>query len=143
MDGNNPEQPEPVQISSASFAAKYRSKREIYNFLSKYSQHTRNLLFFIASECKKYLPPLESCTIFWLKDIVAGQKRALDGHLITFQACPQYETLFTPLLLQWARQQNSDLFSYLPIEKEIIHLPKQFVVNMIFRSIGHPFSQFI
>ena len=111
--------------------------------MSKYSWRARYLLSSIALECKKYLPPLESCTIYWLKDIVSGQKRALDGHLITFQACPQYETLSTPLLLQWARQQNSDLFSYLPIEKEISQLPKQYVVTMIFRSIGHPFSQFI
>ena len=36
---NNPNQPVPapnrmVQVSAAAFAAKYRSKREVYNFLA-------------------------------------------------------------------------------------------------------------
>ena len=30
-------------------------------------------------EAGKFLPPINCCTIYWLKDLVSGKKRALNG----------------------------------------------------------------
>ena len=49
-----------VTVSAAAFAAKYRSKRECYNFC--------------AVEANIYLPAYEQVTIYFLKDIMRGQK---------------------------------------------------------------------
>ena len=47
-----------VGISSKEFASKYRSKREIYNFL--------------AADVGIYLPPFDNVTIYFLKDLMGG-----------------------------------------------------------------------
>ena len=50
-------------VSSKEFASKYKSKREIFNFL--------------ATEVGIYLPPYECCTIYFLKEIMGGSKRMI------------------------------------------------------------------
>ena len=52
-----------ANVSSKAFAAKYRSKREIYNFL--------------ASDCGIYLPPYDNTTIYFLKELMSGSKKML------------------------------------------------------------------
>ena len=48
------------QITAAEFAAKYKSKREIYNFLT--------------IDAHAYLPAYENITIYFLKDLIKGTK---------------------------------------------------------------------
>lgn len=50
-----------VKIATASFSAKYKSKREIWNFLTV--------------KVAAYLPPYENITIYHMKDLVSGQKK--------------------------------------------------------------------
>ena len=50
-----------THISSKEFAAKYRSKREIYNFL--------------ATDVGVYLPPYDNVTIYFIKDLFFGRKK--------------------------------------------------------------------
>ena len=50
-----------AHITSKEFAAKYRSKREVYNFL--------------ATDVGVYLPPYDNVTIYFLKDLMSGVKR--------------------------------------------------------------------
>ena len=45
-----------------SFASKYKSKREVYNFLT--------------IECHAYLPPYDTLTIYFLKDLISGAKKS-------------------------------------------------------------------
>ena len=52
-----------AQISSKEFSAKYRSKREIYNFL--------------ACDVGIYLPPYDNVTIYYLKELMSGKKQML------------------------------------------------------------------
>lgn len=52
-----------VSISSKQFASKYRSKREIYNFL--------------ATDVGIYLPPFENITVYFLKSLMNGDKKML------------------------------------------------------------------
>ena len=52
-----------THISSKEFSAKYRSKREIYNFL--------------ATDVGVYLPPYDNVTIYFIKDLLFGRKKML------------------------------------------------------------------
>ena len=65
MEGRQPDQipggNEIVQISSKEFAAKYRSKREVYNLL--------------AVDVGYYLPSYEQISIYFFKDVVARKKK--------------------------------------------------------------------
>ena len=49
------------QITTAEFAAKFRSKYEVYSFLS--------------IDAMAYLPPPECVTIYFLKDLIRGTKK--------------------------------------------------------------------
>lgn len=51
---------EPVSMAAKTFAAKFRSKREVWNFL--------------AVDVGAYLPPYENVTIYHMKDLVTGVK---------------------------------------------------------------------
>lgn len=50
-----------VNITAATFAAKYKSKKEIFSFLSV--------------QVKAYLCAFECITIYFLKDLVSGKKK--------------------------------------------------------------------
>ena len=50
------------QVTALAFASKYKSKREVYNFL--------------AVEVKAYLPSYDTLTIYFLKDLVNGTKKS-------------------------------------------------------------------
>ena len=54
-----------VLVSAATFAAKYRSKRECYNFC--------------AVEANIYLPAYEQVTIYFLKDLISNRKKPIFG----------------------------------------------------------------
>ena len=49
------------KVNVQSFQAKYKSKRECYNFL--------------AVDVAAYLPAYETVTIYFLKDIISGSKK--------------------------------------------------------------------
>ena len=51
----------PRKVTTAEFAAKFRSKYEVYQFLT--------------IDALAYLPPPECVTIYFLKDLVRGIKK--------------------------------------------------------------------
>lgn len=57
----NDQAPNRVSVNAAAFAAKFRSKRECYNFLTV--------------ECKVYLPAYDTVTIYFLKDLMTSTKQ--------------------------------------------------------------------
>ena len=82
MESNNQDMqqiPENVaqlaQISSKEFSAKYRSKREIYNFL--------------ACDVGIFLPPYDNVTIYFLKELMMGKKKMLRTTMIRTIHIPQ------------------------------------------------------
>ena len=52
-----------TQVSSKELAAKYQNKREIYNLL--------------ATDVGIYLPPYDNVTIYFLKELMGGEKKML------------------------------------------------------------------
>jgi hypothetical protein len=49
--------------------------------------------------------------------------------------CPQYENISVNGMLQEAKQ-DPDLMSYLPDEKELHLLPRQWLANVIYTRLG-------
>jgi hypothetical protein len=49
------------RVPAQTFAAKFKSKKEIFNFLT--------------IDGKAYLPPYETITIYHMRDIVSGEKK--------------------------------------------------------------------
>ena len=49
------------RVSAQTFAAKFKSKKEIYNFLT--------------IDAKAYLPAYETVSIYHMRDIVSGEKK--------------------------------------------------------------------
>ena len=58
------------QISAIEFASKYKSKREVYNFLTL--------------EVQAYLPNYDTITIYFLKDLIYGKKKGKPSTLFWF-----------------------------------------------------------
>jgi hypothetical protein len=48
-------------VPAAVISAKYKSKRDIY--------------YLLTVDASAYLPHHDHCTVYWLKDLVSGQKR--------------------------------------------------------------------
>lgn len=76
MNANVGGQPQLTGVSSKEFAAKYNSKREIYNFL--------------ACDVGIYLPPYDNVTIYFLKDLMNGRKKMLRTTMIRTIHIPMY-----------------------------------------------------
>ncbi len=55
------------KISAQAFAAKFKSKKEIYQLLTV--------------DAKAYLPIYDCITIFFLKDIISGKKKCESTYL--------------------------------------------------------------
>ncbi len=51
----------PVQVNAKAFGAKYRSKREVFNFLTV--------------DASAYLPSYDTVSIYFLKDLITGVKQ--------------------------------------------------------------------
>ena len=52
----------PIKMNAKAFAAKFKSKKECWNFL--------------AIEANAFLPPYGNCTIYHMKELVAGCKKS-------------------------------------------------------------------
>ena len=53
-------------ITAATFASKYNSKREVYMFLTM--------------DFRAYLPAYDTVTIYFLKDLISGVKKCKSHH---------------------------------------------------------------
>ena len=62
-----------------AFASKFKSKREIYTFLTV--------------DGKAYLPPHDNVTIYFLKDLMSGKKKFVSQDRVRHISVPQYDTL--------------------------------------------------
>ena len=75
MQPANVNQHQILSVSSKEFTAKYRSKREIYNFL--------------AADVGVYLPPYDNVTIYFMKDLMFGKKKMLSTKMVKTIHIPQ------------------------------------------------------
>ena len=62
-------QPVKARLTTSEFSAKFRSKNEVYAFLS--------------IDVEAYLPSKDCVTIYFLKDLVNGKKKCKSGKQLT------------------------------------------------------------
>ena len=91
MEGSQIPDNQQQAVTVAAFAAKFRSKREIYQFLT--------------IDVRAYLPPPNTLTVYFLKDLVSGAKKRkcaiadlmslsdVQMQSVVHISCPAYENL--------------------------------------------------
>ena len=70
------------------------------------------------------MPPFQSVNVYFMKEIVSGQKQALRVTDIKHLYAPMYESLSTDKILAFANG-DGQLMQYLPDPKDIPLLPRQ------------------
>ena len=119
--------PKTVPVSSKSFSAKYRSKREIYNFL--------------GTDVGVFLPPYDNITIYFLKELMGGQKKMLSTSNIRTIHIPQYEGLGVKDIRQYLDENHPEVYHYLPEPSlELPKVPKQWLANVCTTILKEEFS---
>ena len=78
---------------------------------------------FLTVEVKAYLAPYESHTIYFLKELIQGQKKYLHCDRIRYLSVPQYEGLGIREMLAEALRY-AVIRDYLPHEDEFRRLPR-------------------
>ena len=129
-------------MSVQSLQAKYQSKRECYNFLTV--------------QVEIYLPPYETVTIYFLKDIISGKKKrkcpirlspnpTLDvkAKKVRNICIPQYEGLAMKDMDEQVFQMHEVIFDYFPDQVEIHKTPKQWICNVSATVLGDVFVDWV
>ena len=116
-------------VTAKEFAAKFKSKYEIYLFL--------------VTDCDAYLPPCDVVTIYFMKDLIMGKKKckcikALVLILLVVKNSslkrihvPHYENLRRVELFQTVIGPKPEHHVYFPIVKEMKKLPREWLMNMM------------
>ena len=127
---------EPQFVNVAAFSSKFRTKREIFTFL--------------AVDGEAYLPPFETVTVYFLKDIIQGQKKCkypyfvltiavVSTHAVHHLPVPQYPNLSMEKILDYLAQYEA-MHLHMPSERhEIVKLPRAWVINVGASVVGQPF----
>ena len=95
MEGVNPNNQALVQkhiVTAAEFSAKFRSKPEVFRFLSY--------------ECNAYLPPYDSVTVWHLRDLAGGKRTIVKATAIKTIQVPHFEGLSVERMLAHAMKSN-------------------------------------
>ena len=110
-----------MQVSAKEFSAKYKSKRECFNFLTV--------------EAKTYLSAYETLTTYYLKwvlslflkflyrDLIAGRKKKVKCDQVKIIFIPQYDKLTIETILDQAAF-HPEVKDYLPDARDLPKLPR-------------------
>ena len=85
-----PEQQQPNIVTTAEFNAKFRSKREVYQFL--------------AFDVGAYLPSYDHVTVFHLRDLASGKRQIIKAERVKTIHVPHFEGLTVDTMLYHARK---------------------------------------
>jgi hypothetical protein len=124
MEGNNNAAQAGIrQVSVQEFAAKYKTKREVYNFLTV--------------DCRAYEPPIQCVTVWHLRDQACGAKGMVSADALKHLAVPVYSALSMEKILLWSKVNcPAVLARQFPIERELDQFPRQ-VSSSTFVSFLH------
>ena len=100
---------------------------------------------FLSAECKAYLPTYNTVTIFHLRDIMSGKRTLIKCDEVKYINIPYYEGLAVEDIVNWAKQYRGvDALQSLPlIERELLHLPKEYISNCIYTKAGDDFQDWV
>ena len=77
----------------------------------------------LTVECGYYLPSYKSITIYFMKDIMSMQKKAVKNSQVQFQYAPMYPSLSIEEILRFASQFH-ELRDYWPDPREMHSIPR-------------------
>ena len=120
---------QPCIVTEAEFSAKYRSKPEVYRFLS----------FDVGA----YVPPYDNVTVWHLKDLARGRRLMIKADAVKTIHVPHFEGLTTTTMLYHA-QNLPGVMKAFPIEpREVEKLPRSYIGNVIYTIVGSPFKKWV
>ena len=140
MEGSQIPNANDQPVTVAAFSAKFRSKREIYQFLTL--------------DVRAYLPAVHTLTIYFLKDIVSGAKKRkyqaannptmadIQMRSVVHISCPAYENLSLEQVLLFFNS-FPPVDEYLPVLSALRKVPKAWVCNIGASVIGAPFFEWV
>ncbi len=77
-----------------------------------------------------------------MKDLISGRKKYIKASAVNHLNLPQYEGLALKDIM--ARCRNNETFQHhMPIEKELLKIPKQWIVNIAYTLFGDSFSNWV
>ena len=88
------------------------------------------------------LPDYRTITIYFLKELISGEKKHIKQKDIQHLQIPQYDGLFLSNLAEFV-QKYPEVVNYLPIPKDQAKLPKQWLVNIIYTIAGDDFAEWV
>ena len=111
-----------VKITAKDFAAKMRTKQEVYHFLTH--------------EVGAYLSSYDTMTVWHMRDLVAGKRRRIKGVDVKHLNVPQYEGLKIEAFFEFADKYNECKRAFPVDQHERDKLPRQYVINVIYTIVG-------
>ena len=116
-------------VTVAEFNAKYRSKQEVFRFLS--------------FDCGAYLPSYQTVTIFHLRDLACGDRKIIKASAVKTLMVPHFEGLSVDTMLYHAKNFAA-VGKALPKEpREVEKLPRAYLANVIYTIVGDPFKLWV
>ena len=97
---------------------------------------------FIAIDCKGYLPAFNTITIYFLKDLIEGKRKFVPMERVNHIHVPAYETLKLEEIFSFFLQHQA-VIPFMPEDKELRRMPKQWVCNVGATVIGQPFLDWV
>ena len=148
-----------VQVSAAAFSAKYRSKREVYNFLAvdvgvylpSYGKcqelgaivrQAASVHGELLQHTNPFVSPADTVTIYFLKDLTSGVKKKIYGKEVRHITIPAYEGLALRDIATFS-DQHPQVDDYLPDGKEVMKMPKQWIANVVHSVLKNIFSDWV
>ena len=123
-------------VTTAAFAAKFRSKRGKYAPIV--TLILTEIFTFLTVDVKAYLPALHTVTIYFLKDLISGRKKIVPmAHLVHIHV-PAYENLSLKVIYEFF-EKHTDVLQFLPDGKELLKVPKAWICNVGATVIGEAF----
>lgn len=140
MEGSQIPNQDHNQVNVASFAAKFRSKAEVYQFMTL--------------DVKAYLPAPNTITVYFLKDLVSGTKKCkyrwfsdlvepdVEMRKVVHISVPAYENLCLDQIFTYYTDYPP-VMAYLPEPNELRKVPKAWICNVGATIIGAPFFDWV
>jgi len=93
-------------------------------------------------DAKVYVPPYNSVSIYFLKDLIYGKKRTIKLDSVKKIEIPQYFGLGLREIWNFLTQ-HQQVGEWLPVKQEIARLPKEFLANVAYTVLGDVFAGWV
>lgn len=91
MQSNQIHEQQNQAVNAAAFAAKFRSKRGKCHHITDLVN--AEIFTFLTVDVKAYLPPIQTVTVYFMKDLVTGVRKYVPMDRVVHIHVPAYESL--------------------------------------------------